>query len=574
MREQQAHETRLLYESLVDMVSVVTYVSTPDRKHFLSLSKQAEELTGITREELLVNPSKWSDSIHYDDRRQVVNAHASQPIDLVIEYRFVRANGQEIRIRDCSRLVYQEGRPSFVQGILSQADAGCAPTLSPIQSEMTLAQGVDSLTGLPDRTSLRRIIRDRTLHYDSNHPLAAMLWVGVDRFKRINEFHGHIVGDCVLLEIKKRIQEHIGTGSLLARVGGDEFAAVICGKTDSDILSIAHRIRSYLKQPVNTGEDEIHLTASTGIYFFSLLDNDSEQSIRCSSMAFHEARTAGRDAVKIYNPGMGAEKHRKGKIEATLRNALKTGGMEVFYQPKIEARSFNITGFEALVRCYSEDRHIIMPSEFIPIAEEIGLISQIGEWVLYEGCRQAKQWEALNPNLTIAINVSGKQLKAGDLDSLVKDALDSSGLSPKKLEIELTESVLIEHMEEATRALVAISNMGVRVSIDDFGTGYSSLAYLNRFQIHTVKIDKSFINDVVGDQAKIQMVEAIISIAHKLKMKVIAEGIEAIEQAQLLRELECDELQGYYFGKPANSLYTTALIVNNGHSSRHALGGG
>lgn len=574
MRKQQAQELRLLYESLVDMVNSVTYVSTPDRKHFLSLSKQTESLTGITREELLVDTYKWINSIHYGDREQVVNAYSGQPKELVIEYRFIRPNGQAIRIMDCSRLVFQDERPVFVQGILSQVAVGCSTTASEgTQHEKRISQGIDFLTGLPDRTSLLRIIRDHTLHYDSNRPISAMLWIGVDRFKRINEFRGHAVGDQVLLEIKTRIQKHIGTGSLLSRVGGDEFATVISGTTGNDILAIAHGIRSYLKQPFYVGEGEIHITASTGVYFFSLLDSDQEQAIICSSMAFHEARITSRDSVKIYNPGMGAEKRRKGKVESTLRNSLKNGGMELFYQPKIDAKTLNITGFEALVRCYSEDRHIIMPSEFIPVAEESGLISQIGKWVLYEGCCQAKRWETLNPDLMIAVNVSGKQLTDGNLDAIVKGALDSSGLNPQKLEIELTESVLIEHMEEATRALAAISKMGVRVSIDDFGTGYSSLAYLNRYPIHTVKIDKSFINGIVGDQAKIHMVDAIISISHKLGMEVIAEGIETLEQADLLREIGCDEFQGYYFGKPANSSHTTSLLANSEHTAQQILGG-
>jgi diguanylate cyclase (GGDEF)-like protein len=406
----------------------------------------------------------------------------------------------------------------------------------------------DALTGLPNRLLFIDRLGREIAHAERDGHRFAVLVVDLDRFKVINDTLGHGPGDQLLVEIARRLSNSVRSADTVARTGGDEFLLLLTDiREASDAAVIAAKIISELDKSLSIGGTEVHTSASIGISLYPVDGTDSDSLVAHADEAMYFAKQAGRNAFHFFNPGMSVFSRERLDLESELRRALPMKQFEVHYQPKVDVVTGRMNSVEALLRWRHPTRGLVGPLDFIPIAEETGLMLPIGEWVLREACRQARQWQREGlPFLRIAVNISPIHFRQSKFLDVVRSALLDHDLEPQYLEIELTETTVMDHAENSVNILEELSRMGVLVSIDDFGTGYSSMSYLRRFPIDKLKIDRSFINDMTTNSDAAAIVKAIISLAHSLRLKVVAEGVETAEQLQQLQELGCDQFQGFY----------------------------
>jgi len=409
----------------------------------------------------------------------------------------------------------------------------------------------DSLTNFPNRALFQDRLEHALAHAHRRHNKAALISVDIDRFKAINEAFGHRVGDLVLQEAANRLKKIIRSEDSVARFGGDEFVVLLGDmKNSDDLFETIERLRSVFYSPVILDGKEIHVTLSVGASIFPDDASDKYSLMRHADTALYHAKASGRNSTKIFDVSMDAGVSSFFELESHLSEALEKNELRLFYQPIVEATTRRLTGVEALIRWYRAGK-FISPGEFIPIAEESGLILPIGNWVLREACRQAVCWQKSGfRDLTMAVNLSARQFREPDLAAQIGQILRESGLPPKNLELEITETTLMDQVDDTLKTLEDLSEMGVSIAVDDFGTGYSSLSYLKRFPVHKLKIDQSFVRDICenGDDAAI--VGAIIDLSRNLKLVSHAEGVETEEQLNALVKGGCDVCQGYYFAKP------------------------
>ena len=420
----------------------------------------------------------------------------------------------------------------------------------------------DSLTGIPNRQAFLETL-ERELHRSKvGNKKFAVLFMDLDAFKRINDTLGHNVGDHLLKTVSERLRETIRPSDLvsrgdqatnLARLGGDEFTILIPDlERVENALNVAHRVKEAMRRPFLIEGHEIFVTASIGISLFPEDGDDCDSLLKYADTAMYHAKNCGKNNAKLYSSSLTMQIMSHVKLEVGLRKAIKNDELYLLYQPQIDVRSTEIVGVEALVRWRHPERGIISPNEFIPLAEETGLIVPIGEWVLRTACRQATLWQRQTQRLVrMAVNLSAKQFKDENLMQIVISALHDTGLDPKLLELELTEGTLMDDARATMATLEQLRAIGVYLSIDDFGTGYSSMNYLKRFDVRALKIDKSFICGLPQDSENAAITRAIIAMAHGLKMAVVAEGVETDEQLVLLEQLGCDMVQGFYLGHPS-----------------------
>jgi diguanylate cyclase len=406
----------------------------------------------------------------------------------------------------------------------------------------------DALTGLPNRLLFIDRLGREIAHAERDGHLFAILVVDLDRFKVINDTLGHAAGDQLLTEIAERLSSAIRSADTVARTGGDEFLLLLTDiREGPDAAVVATKIISALEQSVTMSGTEVHTSASIGISVYPADGSDSDTLVAHADEAMYFAKQGGRNSFKFFSPGMSVFSRERLDLESELRRALPMKQFEVHYQPKIDIATGRMNSVEALLRWRHPSRGLVGPLEFLPIAEETGLMLSIGEWVLWEACRQARQWQREGlPFLRISVNISPIHFRQSKFLEIVRSALRDHDLEPQYLEIELTETTVMDHAENSVHILEELSRMGVMVSIDDFGTGYSSMSYLRRFPIDKLKIDRSFINDMTTNSDAASIVKAIISLAHSLRLKVVAEGVETTEQLRQLRELGCDQFQGFY----------------------------
>jgi diguanylate cyclase (GGDEF)-like protein len=406
----------------------------------------------------------------------------------------------------------------------------------------------DALTGLPNRALFLDRLERQIAHSERDGGLFAVLAVDLDRFKVVNDTLGHPAGDELLVEISRRLSKTVRAVDTVARTGGDEFLLLISGiHQAADVSVTASKLIAELDKGVSISGTEVHTSASIGISVYPADGADSESLVAHADDAMYLAKQRGRNGFQFFSPGMSVFSRDRMELESDLRRALSLKQFEVHYQPKIDVATGRMNSVEALLRWRHPTRGLVGPLEFIPLAEESGLMFSIGEWVLREACRQSRQWQkdAL-PFLRIAVNISPIHFRQPKFLEIIRSALLDHDLEPRFLEIELTESTVMDHAESSVHILEELSRMGVVVSIDDFGTGYSSMSYLRRFPIDKLKIDRSFINDLTTHADAASIVQAIISLAHSLNLKVVAEGVETAAQLQQLRELGCDQFQGFY----------------------------
>lgn len=414
----------------------------------------------------------------------------------------------------------------------------------------------DALTGLPNRTLFYETL-ERTLEQaEKSGWLVAVLFIDLDHFKNINDTLGHPVGDELLCQFSNRLTTCVRIRDTVGRLGGDEFALILTMQDGvQPAAQVALKIQQSLHASFTLKGYEVTITASIGITIYPDDAIDSQVLLQYADTAMYHAKQGGRDTFRFFTAQMNVDAMARLVMEKALRHAVENAEFLLYYQPKVDLISGQIVGFEALLRWQRPGHGLIAPAEFIPALDETGLIVRVGSWVIEEVCRQIGIWtrSSIGP-IRIAVNVSGRQFIDGDLCSVVNRAIKSNAIQAEMLEIELTESSLMENTDRTIKTLESLKGIGVQISIDDFGTGYSSLAYLRRFPIDKLKIDRSFICDVVTNPEDASIVRAIISMAHSLHLKVIAEGVETETQLAYLQSYQCDQIQGYYFSRPVDVL--------------------
>ncbi len=418
----------------------------------------------------------------------------------------------------------------------------------------------DSLTDLANRVLFREHVEQalaRARRYDEGF---AVICLDLDRFKDVNDTLGHPVGDMLLKAVADRLRGCVRESDVVARLGGDEFAVLEIGSgLPSHVGILAGRIVEALGAPFDLDGHEVVVGASLGVAVAPADGADPDQLLKNADMALYRAKADGRGVFRFFEPGMDARLQERRALEVDLRTALANGEFDLFYQPLINAGTSQISGFEALLRWRHPGRGMVPPAEFIPVAEEIGLIAPLGEWVLRQACREAAWWPT---DIRVAINLSPAQFRSRNLVQVVASALVASSLSPGRLELEITESVLLHDNEATLAVLHQLRALGVRIAMDDFGTGYSSLSYLLSFPFDRIKIDRSFVRDISERADCAAIVQSIASLGASLGMATTAEGVETGEQLQLLKAVGCTEVQGYYFARPQPAGEARRLLEN------------
>jgi diguanylate cyclase (GGDEF)-like protein/PAS domain S-box-containing protein len=412
----------------------------------------------------------------------------------------------------------------------------------------------DVLTGLPNRVLFSDRLEQAIISAQRNHTNIALLFLDIDRFKQINDTLGHGVGDRLLQNVGQRLLGCVREQDTVSRQGGDEFIVVLSDAGSAGAELVAQKILQSILQPYVIEQHDLRITASIGIAIFPDHAQDSESLIKYADVAMYQAKESGRNCYLSFHPAMNESSYERLKLENALRGALERDELCVYYQAQVNLQDGRIVGCEALVRWLHPTLGMIYPDKFIPLAEETGLIVSINHWVLEQAIKQCRAWRDAGFNaLTMSVNLSALQFRQHNLLQQVKGLLDKYELPPGVLDLELTEGILMQGVERTLATLHELSAMGVILSLDDFGTGYSSLSYLKRFPIQQLKIDQSFVRDVITDASDATMVRTIILMAHSLKLDVIAEGVETQEQAEFLMQSGCERAQGYHFRRPVTA---------------------
>jgi diguanylate cyclase (GGDEF)-like protein len=423
------------------------------------------------------------------------------------------------------------------------------------QRKLSYLARFDPLTGLINRFLFGDRLTNAISRARRDGGIVSLMFLDLDEFKAVNDRFGHAVGDALLKQVAQRLVASVRESDSVARLGGDEFTVVLEGSHRvEDAGHVATKILEALRQPFRVGNHELRVTTSIGIALFPVDGQSAQELLRDADIAMYSAKAAGKNTFQYFTPELREKTSERLHLIDGLRRAVEAQReLDLLYQPKVDTATNSIIGVEALVRWHHPELGLILPDRFVPVAEETDLILPIGDWVLQEACRQMRSWQTMGLDLNMSVNVSSRQLKRGDLVEAVAHALDSSGLPPFLLEIELTEGTLVEDTELAAQTLEHLRAMGVRVSIDDFGTGYSSLSYLKRLPIDCLKIDRSFIRDITVNEDAAALSAAIVGLAESLRLDVVAEGVETAEQLTVLEELGCTTMQGFLFARPMES---------------------
>jgi len=536
-----------------DVSGIITFVNI-----------QAERMTGWGREEALGRPlAEVFVGVDAQTREATPNPVASvfeggAALNLPPGSVLIGRDKPEIPIEaSVSPMYSREGLATGSVIVFRDVSAARAMTL-----EMTHSFEHDFLTGLPNRVLLNDRIGQAIALAPRHEKQVAVLFLDLDGFKHINDSLGHPVGDRLLQSIAKRLVGCVRNSDTVSRQGGDEFVVLLTEAEQwEDAAIVAARMLIAVSETHFIDSHDLHITTSIGVSVFPDDGEDAETLIKNADTAMYQAKENGRQSYQFFKPAMNVRAVERQSIGESLRRAVERREFVLNYQPKINLKTGGITGAEALIRWNHPTRGIVSPAQFIPIAEESGLIRPIGDWVLREACQQARSWvDAGLPLISMAVNVSATELRDETYVQRLYATLSRTGIDPRSLELELTESVLMKHAHSAAIILQALRRSGVQVALDDFGTGYSSLSYLRDFPIDSLKIDQSFVSEVVSAGDDTSIVTAVISMARSLDLRVVAEGVETQEQLQFLQAQECDEGQGYYFSRPVPAEEFAALL--------------
>jgi len=547
-------------------------------RSILKISEEMFQILGKTSQEFSGTQEEFLALIHPDDReerKQSIQRALTERRPFSHEYRIKGPAEEELIVVEHGEFVFdQSGKPIQIIGTIQDVTE---MKLKDYQIH-TLAH-YDILTKLPNRILFQDLLEKALAASRRSNKLVAVLLLNMDRFARINETLGHSVGDQILREAAKRLLKSVRRSDSVARhqmaddsttvsrFGGDEFTILLTDiKSADDPAKIARRISSRLGQPFTVGTQEIFVTASIGISLFPGDGGNEDDLLKTAHIAMQHAKEAGRNTYHYFSPNMNVTSFARLAMENSLYKAIERSEFVLHYQPLIDIPRWEIIGVEALIRWNHPDLGMISPTDFIPLAEESGLIKSIGEWALQTACAHHKAWlERGLPPIRIGVNLSSLQFRDQDLIATIENALQMGGLAPQYLELELTEGVIMRDVETTIGILQYLKNLGISIAIDDFGTGYSSLNYLKRLPINTLKIDRSFVMDLTSESNDVSITKAIIAMAHSLNLRVIAEGVETEGQLKHLRELGCDEFQGFLFS-PAVPSEELVRIFQSHHS--------
>ncbi|WP_151634155.1 EAL domain-containing protein [Noviherbaspirillum aerium] len=550
-REKAETDLRVTEEklsSILDSIDNVVWSATD--RGFIYLNSIVENLYGRPIEDFFRDRDLWFESVHPEDRAAMRAGHArlAHTANLTHEYRIVRPDNTIRWVEERARAIRDE------RGRLLRYD-GIAIDISErkqYEARIEYLADHDALTSLANRNLLGDRITQAMAHARRNAQMLALLFLDLDRFKSVNDSLGHMLGDNLLLEVSNRLRQVVREGDTVARQGGDEFIILLTDiQRPQDVAAVAQKIFDVFEKPFLVKNHELFITTSIGATLYPDDGEDIQTLLRNADTAMYRAKEEQGNAFQFYSAEMSVRALERASLERALRRALERNEFELFYQPKVDVPSGRIIGAEALIRWHHPDMGLVPPTRFIPMAEEIGLIVPIGNWVIQTACAQNRAWQDAGlPPISISVNLSARQFNQEGLVQSVADALDSMGLEAHHLELELTESIVMNSAELFINKLHELQNLGVQLSIDDFGTGYSSLSYLKRFPLHHLKIDQSFVRDLATDADDAAITSTVISLGHSLNLRVIAEGVETEEQVAFLREHQCDEMQGYFFSKP------------------------
>ncbi len=551
-------ESDAKFRTLADTAPCAIYIARGDKFPYANAGTTL--ITGYTREELerrglwyVVHPD--SHGVIQERRRA---RKRGEPVPARYELKIVRKDGEQ-RWLDCSdELIEFDGQPAALGTAIDVTERR--------RSEERIERLAfhDALTGLANRHLLLDHLQLALAQSRREEKSVAVLFLDLDGFKVINDSLGHSVGDQLLQAVAKRLQGHVRIGDTLARFGGDEFTIVVRQMNSAgDAARVAQTLQGAFREPFVLDGRDLFVTASIGISVHPQDGADAETLIKNADTAMYRAKEQGHDSFCLYTATMNSEAMQRLRLENSLRKALAQNELLVYYQPVVNLGTRAVHGVEALLRWRHPERGLILPSAFIPLAESTGLLLSIGPWVLRTACEQAKTWQTLgHAQLSVAVNISARQLQHAELLGQVSEALAASGLEPRFLELEITESSAMQNPESTIQTLNAVKALGVRISIDDFGTGYSSLSHLKRLPIDTLKIDRSFVGDITTDPDDAAIATAVITLAHALKLTVVAEGVETEEQLAFLAARDCDRMQGYLFSPAAAAEECTAFLAS------------
>jgi diguanylate cyclase (GGDEF)-like protein/PAS domain S-box-containing protein len=516
-------------------------------------SPRWKSMLGCRKEQIGNNPEEWFKLIHPDDIAQVkaqISAHINgltphmeseyRILHCDNSYRWVLSRGLAVRDKSGNAYAWPDRKQTLPHG--RRLRNSCSRRLSRCP------------TGLPNRACLWTVSRTSSEVRKGAKNFYIVLFLDLDRFKVINDSLGHVAGDQLLIEVSGRLVQCLRPGDTVARLGGDEFALLLEDIRDTGELSnIADRIQKELAEPFSIKSQQVFSTASIGIAIGSESYEKPEHVLRDADIAMYQAKARGKARHEIFDSTMYESTIHRLQIETDLRQAAERKEFFIHYQPVIDLQENTVVGFEALLRWQHPTRGVVPPNEFIPLAEETGLILPIGEWVLREACSQVCAWQkhyTMTTPLKISVNISSKQLSQRDFVKLVSGILDETGLDASCLALEITESLIMENPEASGVIMTQLRNLGIHIHIDDFGTGYSSLSYIHRIPVNALKIDRSFVNKMFSNDENMEIIKAIISLAHNLNLYLIAEGLELTDQLTHLKKLKCHYGQGYLFSKP------------------------
>jgi diguanylate cyclase (GGDEF)-like protein/PAS domain S-box-containing protein len=548
------------YRILADYSPNWEYWIAPDG-HYLYVSPASRDVSGYGPEDFFTDARLMDTIVHPEDRAawhaygQTPTLAEPQRLDIRIRAR----DGEERWIEHVSRPVFDTagqflGRRGSNRDITARRET---------ERKLDYITHRDPLTGLPNRTLFGELLSHAIGQAEHSHQGFALLSLDLDNFTTVNETLGHAAGDQVLIEVVKRLRQRLPDVDAIARISGDQFNIIV----EHDAVRalgvdlVAQRLIDALAEPFQIEHNTVYIGASIGVALYPTDGADISTLQSGAGSALHEAKAQGRGVLRFFSPEMTSRAKGRLTLEADLRRALEREELRLHYQPQVDLDSGRIVGLEALVRWQHPQRGLVSPAEFIPLAEESGLIVRLGDWVLHTACQQIRAWEdaGLAPRQT-AVNVSTVQLGRGQLIDSVQAALARTGIAADRLELEITESIAMGDTAQSFKALADLRALGVRLSIDDFGTGYSSLAYLQKLKVHKLKIDISFVRDVTTNSGNASLVKAIIALGHNLGLEIIAEGVEEWEQARYLRSLACDVIQGYLISKPLPAEAMTTLL--------------